>query len=494
MTNGDFDATLIKAMVVDDHDPIRKAMKRVLSSLGIVQVIECFDGADAIKQFTKNSDINLVLCDIYMRKVDGFGVLSYIRNRSLGSDIPVLVVTGEASKEDIIKASNLGSNDYLIKPFQAEVLAGKVRALMTNFFNPKPFFKFLRDGDRFLLAKDVAKAISCYQKALELEPQNKRACHSYALALFKARKIEEALAILKKNIERFPSYYRNYATLANIYLFRKQTEKAVFALQKELELNPKQAKRQVQLAKILLRKDQVQEAISHFKDALKDNAKDKAALYGMGKALARNQDFEKSLYYFKRMRRYYPKDSKSLEAIFKLCKDFDVFKKVEGILIDEKNLHPERHDTFIFLAKYYIKMDQYDKAKLILSSLIKADEEHQEGLNLLGHIAFVEKNAQTAYKFFEKSLALNVTEETLYYMAKCKVADKKVPEAVQLLQRALFVSPFNLKSLQLLGRLFQQMKEPVKASILYLLAIDSGGDQATLKPLIHQCKTARTAR
>ena len=68
----------IKAVIVDDQDPIRKAMKRILASMGIVNIIECFDGKEALKELSRHPDIDLILIDIYMRKVNGFDVLHYI--------------------------------------------------------------------------------------------------------------------------------------------------------------------------------------------------------------------------------------------------------------------------------------------------------------------------------------------------------------------------------------------------------------------------------
>ncbi len=487
----DFPISQIKAMVVDDHDPIRKAMRRVLVDLGIANVIECFDGGEAIKAFEKDSDINLVLCDIYMRKIDGFAVLAHIRSRNVAPDIPFIVVTGEAHKEDIVKAADLGGNDYLVKPFQAEVLATKVKTVLSAFFNPTPFIKHLREGDRLLLMQKPGEALLCYEEALKLDGKDKRANHTYGLALFHAKRLDEALTVLKRNTLRFPSYYRNYATMANIYLFQKKTKKAIKALEKELELNPKQAMRQVQLGKIYLKLSDYENSLLHFREALKDNPKHKMALYGMGKALAKSQEFEKALYYFKRMRRHYPKDPKALDAIFTLGKDFGQLKKVESFLLDEKNLHPDRLDTYLYLGRYYYQAGELGKAKNAGLALLKVDPENKSGHEFLGKLALAQKEYSEAYHYFEKSAQGEASPEALYFMAESKIGEKEVPAAILLLQRSLFLSPYNFKSLSLLGKCFQMQGEVVKAMIMYTLAGEAEGASPQIKAKVEGLRSKR---
>src|SRR3989344_1866025 len=109
--NRSYNTSQIHVMIVDDHIPIRKALRAILSKMGIKEVVEFSDVDEALKELRQY--INLIFLDIYLQKGDGFEVLSHVRNRGAGSDIPIIVVSGDTSRETIIKASDLGANDYI---------------------------------------------------------------------------------------------------------------------------------------------------------------------------------------------------------------------------------------------------------------------------------------------------------------------------------------------------------------------------------------------
>ena len=170
-----FQLSGIRAIIIDDHDPIRKAMKRVLSKMGIPDILEVFDGKEALAELSRHPDIDLILCDLYMRKVSGFDVLCHVRNRAIRADVPFIVVTGEASKEDIVKASDLGADDYIIKPFQAEAMEQKVIQVLSKFYSPPLLLDKLRQGDRAMMAQKYQEAKKYYSEALRISPDSKRA-------------------------------------------------------------------------------------------------------------------------------------------------------------------------------------------------------------------------------------------------------------------------------------------------------------------------------
>src|SRR5690606_3628026 len=133
--------------------------------------------------------------------VSGFDVLEYIRNRAVDSDIPIIVVTGEASKEDIVKAADLGANDYLLKPFRAEDLSQKVIKLATEYQNPSPVVRLRRKAERLFLEKKYADALNLILDCMKIEPDSVTVRHLYALIQLKQGNIDVAIEILKRNIQ-----------------------------------------------------------------------------------------------------------------------------------------------------------------------------------------------------------------------------------------------------------------------------------------------------
>lgn len=240
----------LNVMVIDDHNLIRKSLTKILNKLNFINVFECANGQEAIKVYSSNV-IDLVLCDIYMPKADGFEVLKFIRSRDTNSDIPFIVVTGESSKEDIVKAANLGADDYMLKPFQTPEAERKITHILTKYHSPVPAISQIRRAERLYMERDFKSAEKSCNNALQLSPKSPRGLHLSAIIKQGQGKTEEAIAILKKNIFQNPSFLKNYTSLADINLKKGDTPEAIHFLRRELEINPKQDYRQIQLAKLL---------------------------------------------------------------------------------------------------------------------------------------------------------------------------------------------------------------------------------------------------
>ena len=184
MDNLPFKPAEIRTLIVDDHDLMRKSIAKVLTKMRMTEFIHAHNGNDAIA--TLNSEpIDLVICDLYMGAVSGFDVLDHLRNRDTVSDIPFLVVTGEAQKEDIVKAADRGAEDYLIKPFQTSDLKEKINNILTAYHSPSPLIARIRKAERLVLKDNIDLAHQEIRTALQLDPQSARANYILALIQFK---------------------------------------------------------------------------------------------------------------------------------------------------------------------------------------------------------------------------------------------------------------------------------------------------------------------
>lgn len=477
-----FQLSEIRAIIVDDHDPIRKAMKRILSKIGIPEIIEVSDGEGALTELAKHPDIDLILCDLYMRKISGFDVLRFVRNRPIRADIPVIIVTGEASKEDIVKASDLGADDYIIKPFQAEAMEQKVLQVLSKFYSPAPLIHKLREGDRAMMSRKFRQAKIHYQEALKLSPESKRASCSLAVAMFQCGEANEAVKLLNDNIRNFPSFHRNYAALADIFIQKKDYHKAIQALKKELEYNPKQPARQSLIAKLLLQKGDSASAIEHYREALRESVKDEEALLGMGRAFAISGDLAKAIYYFRRLRRYHPENIKALQAIIKYAIKAGDPKKAEVALREEINSHPGRFDAFVMLARYYGSQGEMSRAHQTLDRLFQVEPGHLEGLKVKASLAMKAKNYTAALEDFREINDRDPDNESLLSMADCLLRLKQIKESIPILHNILKNSPKNPTALFLLAQGYKNTRQLTKALILLQAARKAGApEQKCLK-------------
>jgi two-component system, chemotaxis family, chemotaxis protein CheY len=119
---------MIKALVVDDSEAMRKSIMYALQKLGDdVVCVEAQDGADGFKKFSQER-YDLVVTDINMPLMDGLKLIHCIRQGQHA--VPIVVITTEGAAEDRDRAMNLGASAYLVKPVQAQQVLDAVKGLL----------------------------------------------------------------------------------------------------------------------------------------------------------------------------------------------------------------------------------------------------------------------------------------------------------------------------------------------------------------------------
>ncbi len=116
----------IKILVADDESRMRKLVNDFLSKKGYT-IIEAADGAEAVDKFFETNDIDLVITDVMMPKMDGWQVLKEIREYS---KVPVIMLTAKGDERDELQGFDLGADEYISKPFSPKILVARVDALL----------------------------------------------------------------------------------------------------------------------------------------------------------------------------------------------------------------------------------------------------------------------------------------------------------------------------------------------------------------------------
>lgn len=114
-----------KFLIVDDFPTMRRIVKNLLGDLGYTNTVEADDGSTALP-ILKAGGIEFVVTDWNMPDMTGLELLKAIRAEPSLASLPVLMVTAEANKEQIVEAAQAGVNGYIIKPFTAETLKEKL--------------------------------------------------------------------------------------------------------------------------------------------------------------------------------------------------------------------------------------------------------------------------------------------------------------------------------------------------------------------------------
>jgi two-component system chemotaxis response regulator CheY len=119
----------MKFLIVDDFSTMRRIVRGLLKEIGYNNAEEAEDGAAAL-QVLKGGKFDFVVSDINMPNMNGFELLKAIKSDDSLKHIPVLMVTAEARKEDIVLAAQTGASGYIVKPFTKATLEEKVQKIM----------------------------------------------------------------------------------------------------------------------------------------------------------------------------------------------------------------------------------------------------------------------------------------------------------------------------------------------------------------------------
>lgn len=120
-------------LVVDDFSTMRRIVTGLLKELEYTRTTEADDGTTALKILEGGAtDVNFVLTDWNMPGMDGLALLKKIRSTENLKHLPVLMITAEAKKENIIEAASSGADGYIVKPFNAATLKEKLEKIMAR--------------------------------------------------------------------------------------------------------------------------------------------------------------------------------------------------------------------------------------------------------------------------------------------------------------------------------------------------------------------------
>ena len=122
----------IKILIVDDFSTMRRIIKNLLRDLGFKNTHEADDGATALPML-EAGDFDFVVTDWNMPIMQGIDLLKAIRKSPKLKAMPVLMVTAEAKREQIIEAAKAGVNGYIVKPFTAATLKAKLDKIFERF-------------------------------------------------------------------------------------------------------------------------------------------------------------------------------------------------------------------------------------------------------------------------------------------------------------------------------------------------------------------------
>ena len=120
----------MKILVVDDSSTMRRIIKNTLARLGYKDILEGADGVEGWSELDANPDIEMLITDWNMPEMNGLELVKKTRADDRFTDLPIIMVTTEGGKTEVITALKAGVNNYIVKPFTPQVLKEKLAVVM----------------------------------------------------------------------------------------------------------------------------------------------------------------------------------------------------------------------------------------------------------------------------------------------------------------------------------------------------------------------------
>lgn len=122
-------AAALKVLVVDDQNSVRQMTRIMLDQIGVRHIHEAENGVKAIDT-ASTQPLDLIISDYNMPEMDGMELLRAVRGHPAARRIPFILVTGRGDRELVVKAAQAGANNYVVKPFTADILRTKIEQVI----------------------------------------------------------------------------------------------------------------------------------------------------------------------------------------------------------------------------------------------------------------------------------------------------------------------------------------------------------------------------
>jgi DNA-binding response OmpR family regulator len=120
-----------RALVVEDNEHVAYMLEFILKRAGY-EVIAVSNGRDAQAAIDNILPVDVVLLDLMLPYISGYQLITEIRDNLLWQHVPIVVLSGKVLEEDIVRALDLGANDYITKPFRPEELLARMRRIVSD--------------------------------------------------------------------------------------------------------------------------------------------------------------------------------------------------------------------------------------------------------------------------------------------------------------------------------------------------------------------------
>ncbi len=258
-------------LVVEDMTSMRRTIKAMLKQIGLGNVVEADDGDTALRVVRTQENCLFILLDWNMPRVPGLDVVREIRSAAANQDIPLLMVTAEMGRAEIMQAAEAGVNGYIVKPFVSKTLEDKIRSVLVARAAPPEHVRLLKAGEELALRGEYEKALELFEKAKQIRESARvyvNIGETYELAGDKDKAHESYRAAIELN----PLFIKGHLKSAALYEKEGNLDAALAAFKRVVEISPNNPQRFFSIGNLLLKKGDLVKAQEAYNTAVKQEA------------------------------------------------------------------------------------------------------------------------------------------------------------------------------------------------------------------------------
>jgi len=373
----------LKILIVDDKNNMRRTIRNLLRKIGYEDFVEADDGDTALTKL-RTHDIDLVLCDWNMPRMNGGELLKAVRDNDDLKDLPFLMITAEANEATVAEAGEVDVDGYILKPFTPKLIQEKIEKVLEARATPSPLETHLSVGQVFVKSKQYERAREEFQAALRINPNSPRALLAMGQLEEVQGNVKKAQGLLEQAVKLSPNFLKARKALIKLYQARGDLKNAAEHLRAAVRISPRNVDSQVEFGRVLILTDRTEEAHEVFgrviklsQDDLPETARQIGEIYleaGLEaqaegvflQGLATNPN---DIHLYNRLGIAYRKQSKFQEAV----ENYQAALKIA----------PDNEKLLYNLGRAFFEADDRDRSEAAMRRALKLDPEFTEAEEFL---------------------------------------------------------------------------------------------------------------
>ena len=364
-------------LLIDPSQNYRTSLKQFLTNLKVKNICAA-SSTDEAKRFLLTHKVGFLIVEWIIQKDNGLEFCRELQKQKQFRDIPYLLITGENLKNDVILASEVNIDGYLLKPFSYEGFTNKILEITRGVLNPSPLAKNLQEAESCLDSGDLEQASAIFNEVYAKNPDSARALVGLASVAKAERQHDKAITFLNRACGINPDYMPGYRLLLEIYESQDDREHVLAIAQRLHELSPDNPKYALKLATLYLLQQDMENSEQLFRRTIQLSPRIAAAYKGLGDIALRKNDSAAAEKHYRKALDIEQTDISTLNSLGLAYIRMGKFKEGIQKYLMAFRLEPEDPRILFNLGNAYEKQGRLEKALYYYEKAIIIDETYQK--------------------------------------------------------------------------------------------------------------------